>query len=368
MRKWNMMLLALLLVTMPAAGMAQAADLTQAADLVQELPELFAGVYEGISEGLNRGAQLAKNAAEQELTLSVRTDNERIEEGGTAMLEVTAGNPLPYETSVRFTLALPERIGMEGDMVWDAVLPAAQLNEETGEMEPSWTVAAREITLLEGGESAASEIGCEMAMGTRFYRASTPLQLCVPAVSVNAHTDGTQSGRLNPGDEFAYRLAVTNTGDAPKDMELEMTLPDAVMISGELPEGFVQEGQTIRGMIHAAASQAGSPFEAEIIFPAKITDDALEGDEDAQRLIAPVLRLDEEQVAAPRVQICGAKISARLMTECEMLETGRETTLSVVVVNSGLAEADVKLSCVLPDGLTLAQETEREEDEAEVVP
>ena len=84
--------------------------------------------------------------------------------------------------------------------------------EETGEMIPSETVIAREIALQPGGESMQAEIRCEMAMGTRFYRASTPIQLCVPVISVSAHADGTQDGRLNPGDAFAYRLAFENAG------------------------------------------------------------------------------------------------------------------------------------------------------------
>ena len=40
MKKWNMMMLAMALGCMPAAGMAQ------------ELPDLFAAVYEGVGEGL----------------------------------------------------------------------------------------------------------------------------------------------------------------------------------------------------------------------------------------------------------------------------------------------------------------------------
>ena len=38
------------------------------------------------------------------------------------------------------------------------------------------------------------------------------------------------------------------------------------------------------------------------------------------------------------------------------MEIGDETTLRILVVNSGLAEADVRLTCVLPEGLTLAEE------------
>jgi len=83
-------------------------------------------------------------------------------------------------------------------------------------------------------------------------------------------------------------------------------------------------------------------------------------------LLAGLMRADGERVAMPRIQVCGPKISARLMSECESLEMGEETVLSVVVVNSGLADADVELSCVLPQGLTLAQPeaTDGEADEA----
>ncbi|MBQ7885917.1 MAG: hypothetical protein IJ313_03385 [Clostridia bacterium] len=345
MRKWNMMLLALLLVTMPTAGLAQ------------DLPELFTEVYESIGEGLAAGVQQAQS----ELTLTLKTDSARLEEGKTVLLTVTAGNPLPSETAVSFALTLPEHVTADGETAWEAVLPAAMTDAETGETIPSETVITRQITLNAGGESAKAQIQCEMAMGTRFYKAQAPLQLCVPRVSVSAHADGTTDGRLNPGDAFAYRLAFVNSGDAPKDMAVELTLPETVELTGALEAGFVQDGQKLSGMVHVPAAQGETDARREIAFAAAIAGDALEGDADAQRLIAPVLSADGERVAAPRIQVCGPKISARLMAGSESLETGEETLLSVVVVNSGLAEADVKLSCVLPDGLTLAKEEEDEE-------
>lgn len=373
MRKWNMMLLAMLLAALPVGGLAQeeavqTGELVQAAGLIRELPELFSGVYEGISEGLNQGAQLAQSAMQQELTLSVQTDSASIDEGKTALVTVTAGNPLPCEANVRFTLKLPQLIGMQGETTWEAVLPAAQFNEETGELEASETVIAREITLLEGGQSAESMIECEMEMGTRFYRSSVPIRLCVPAVTVHAYADGTNEGRVNPGDEFAYCIEIINSGDASKDMALEMTLPEATKLCGSLPEGFVSDGQVISGVACAPAAQGEKPSRVELVFPAAAAENALSGDDDAQRLIAPVLKVNGERAAAARVQICGAKISARLLSEHDALETGEETTLSIVVVNSGLAEADVELNCVLPQGLTLADEEREDEKEKKIVP
>lgn len=350
MRKWNAMLLALLLVAAPAAGMAQ------------DLPQLFTEVYESIGEGLMQGAQ----AAESELTLSLETGDARLEEGKTIQLTVTAGNPLPYEAAVSFSLALPEHVTADGETTWETVLPPAGTDDETGAATPSQTVIVRQITLQPGGESAQGEICCEMAMGTRFYRALAPVQLCVPQVSVQAHADGTENGRLNPGDSFAYRMAFANAGDAPKDIAVELTLPDIAQTAGELPEGFVQEGEKLVGLVHAPAAQGETAANVELVFPAVIAGDALEGDADAQRLIAPVISVDGAAVAAPRIQVCGPRISARLMTDRDSLETGEETTLSVVVVNSGLAAADVQLSCVLPEGLTLAED--EQEEEKRVVP
>lgn len=349
MRKWNTLLLALLFAAAPAAGMAQ------------DLPQLFTEVYESIGEGLAQGVQ----AANGELTLSLETDDARLEEEAAMLLTIRAGNPLPYEAAVSFSLALPQHVTADGETMWEAVLPAAQTDAETGETIPSETVVVRKITLQPGGESTQAEIRCEMAMGTRFYRALAPLKLCVPKVSMQVHADGTESGRLNPGDAFAYRMAFANDGDAPKELAVEMTLPETVQAAGELPDGFAQEGEKLTGLVHVPAAQ-GETANVEIVFPAVIAGDALEGDEDAQRLIAPAILVDGESVAAPRVQVCGPRISARLMTDSESLETGEETTLSVVVVNSGLAEADVQLSCVLPEGLTLADE--EQEEEKRVVP
>lgn len=365
MRKWNMMLLALLLVIMPTAGLAQAEDPAQteaaepAASLDQGLEELFTEVYESIGEGLHMGAQQAQMAAQSDLTLRIETESARLEEGKTVLLEITAGNPLPAPTAVSFTLALPEHVVANGETAWEAVLPAAVIDGETGEMIPSETVITREITLEAGGESTQAQIQCEMAMGSRFYRVIAPLQLCVPQVEMSVLADGTTAGRLNPGDNFAYRLVFTNTGDAPKDMAVEMTLPETAT-AGELPEGFARAGDKLCGVVHVPAAQ-DTAARREIVFPATVNENALEGDNDAQRLIAPVVSANGENVAAPRTMVCGPKISARLMAGSESLETGEQTLLSVVVVNSGLAEADVQLSCVLPEGLTLADEEEENE-------
>ena len=95
---------------------------------------------------------------------------------------------------------------------------------------------------------------------------------------------------------------------------------------------------------------------AALEFPVTIAQDALEGDTDATRLLAATLRVDGERIAVPRVQLCAPRISARLIPESTSLEIGEETTLRILVVNSGLAEADVRLTCVLPEGLTLAEE------------
>ena len=351
-----MMLLALLLVTMPAAGLAQTAG------LAQDLPQLFTEVYESIGEGLAAGVQAVK---ENELTLDLKASDDRLEEGKTIQLEITAGNPLPYETAVRFALALPQYVTADGQTQWEAVLPAAAADDQTGEVIPSVTTVTRAITLQPGAQSSQAQLLCEMSMGTRFYRAEEPLQLCVPQVSVSAHADGTQEGRLNPGDEFAWRIAFANAGDAPKEMMLEMTLPEATEVSGELPAGFAAEEGRLSGAVQIPAAQGETAAHVEVVFPAAIAGDALAGDKDAQRLIAPVISLDGERVAAPRIQVCGPKIHARLLSDHETLETGEEATLSVVVVNSGLADADVKLSCVLPQGLTLAGD---EEEEKKLVP
>ena len=353
MRKWNMMVLALLLAAVPAAGMAQ------------DMPQFFGAVYESIGEGLAVGAKMAQHAQENELTLTLDADSARLEEGGAVTLTITAGNPLAHDAAVSFALTLPQHVQADGELTWNAVLPAAQADVQTGELTPSQTVFTRKIVLTPDAERAQSEIQCEMAMGTRFYRAKAPIQLCVSSIAASAYADGTRDGRLSPGDAFSYRVELVNSGDAPKDVTLEMTMPQSVTLADELEPGFEQADHKISGMMHVPAAQGDVPASVEIAFPATISGDALEGDEDAQCLIAPVISLDGENVAAPRIQVCGPKISARLLMQDESLETGEETMLSVVVVNSGLAEADVQLSCVLPQGLTLC---DQEDEDKKLIP
>lgn len=350
MKKRNMLLLALLLALAPAAGSAQ------------DLPELFGDVYESIGEGLAQGAGLAADSLGEELTLSLTTDSARVEEGKTVVLTVTAGNPLAREVSVGVTLELPERLRASEETAWEATLAPAQLNEETGELTPSVTTFTRELTLLPGGGSEQAVIGSELEMGTRFYRAQTPLALCVPDVSVSAGVDGADNHRMQPGDAFAYRIEIANAGDAPKDVTVEMVLPQDVTLTAQLPEGFAQAGSVIRGQVHAQAAEGETASSAVITLPAVIAQNALEGDEDAHRLIAGTLRVDGERVPLERIEVCDAKINARLLADTERLEAGEETTLSVVVVNSGLAAADVRLSCMLPEGLSLAVAEEEQEE------
>lgn len=353
MRKWNMMLLALALVCLPAAGSAQ------------ELPDLFTAVYEGVGEGLAQAAETI--GMQEELTLALNAEGGRVEEGKTMRVIVAAGNPLDREAAVSFKLIAPDRLSSAPDAAWEAVLPPAETDPETGEMKPSVTTFARELTLLPGGESEAAAISVEMNMGTRFYRAQQNIQLCVPDVTVEAALEGAQDGRVLAGDIVVYQICVKNSGDAPQDMELVLTLPEDVALE-QTPAGFALSGRALRGNVLAEAAAQGQPFEQMIRVPVRVADTALDGDADAIRLMSGVLRANGKNVAVPRVLVCGPKISAKLSADKLSLEAGEETTLRVALANSGLAAADVKVSCTLPEGLALTKESrtraERKDEEA----
>ena len=119
MKKWNMMLLILAMLALPATGMAQ------------DLPDFLSAVYTGAKEGLEQGAMQAMAAMDQELTLEVIPESARIEEGQTILLTVKAGNPRPQEETVTVTLSLPKRLNIAPDAAWEAVLPAAQIDPQT---------------------------------------------------------------------------------------------------------------------------------------------------------------------------------------------------------------------------------------------
>ena len=91
--------------------------------------------------------------------------------------------------------------------------------------------------------------------------------------------------------------------------------------------------------------------------PVRVADTALDGDADAIRLLSGVLHANGKNVAVPRMLVCGPKISAKLSADKLSLDAGEETTLRVALANSGLAAADVKVSCTLPEGLALTKET-----------
>ncbi len=338
MKKRNILPLALALALAPAAGSAQ------------DLPELFTGVYQSIGEGLAQGAALAQGSMAEELTLTLETDGARVEEGRTVGLTVTAGNPMAAPVDVTITLDLPERLRASGETTFTATLPAAQLDEESGKLLPSTTAFTRSLALAPGGGSETVELTSEMSMGTRFYRASAPLALCVPDIEVTAFADGAQ--RLQPGDAFAYRIEVKNSGDAPKDVALEMTLPKGVTIA-QLPDGLAQEAGKVRGVVHAAPAGAQATC-VSLSLPMTVDEDALAGDADAYRLMAGLLRADGERVALPRLEVCDALIHAQMTAATNRLAVGEETTLCVTLVNGGLVPADVRLSCMLPQGLSLS--------------
>ena len=354
MKTKSMLAMAALCLALPAAASAQG------------LPDFLAAVSEGVEEGMELGAARLADSAQEDLTLTLGADSGRIEAGQTVTLTVTAENLRETETPVAFTLALPQRLACGEETAWEAVLPPAERTED-GAIVPSVTAFTRTLTLAPGGASEAAAITCEMSMGTRFYRAQTALDLCVADVSVSASLEGGEDGRLQPGDAFAWRLEVCNTGMAAEAVELALILPDGVTPAGELPEGFTREGQRITGTVTAEqADEVGAAASVAVIsLPMQVEADALEGDGDALRLMAGSLYAGGERVPLPRIQVCGPKISAQLLAEAKEMETGDTALLRLMVMNEGLAPAQVKLSCALPEGLELAGGEKEADDEDE---
>ena len=354
MKKWCLMVLAALCLLIPTVGSAQG------------LPDFLQAVQTGLSEGLSAGSA----AMEKDLTLSVTASDARVEAGRDVTLTIRAENPRPAETRVALTLSLPERLAAQANeaLAWEAVLPAAEM-DETGALVPSVTTFTRTLTLMPGGESAQGTVTAEMSVGSRFYRQSLPIALCVADISAKTSVTGAENGRLTAGKTMAYAVEIANAGTAEKTVPVELILPADVTLSGDLPEGFTRSQRQIRGEVKAAAAAGDEPFTTTLVFPMTVNEDALDGDEDAMRLLTGTLRVDGKRVAVPRIQLCGARISARLLPQAESLETGEEMALNVVVVNAGLAAADVRVSCVLPEGISLVTEEPKEsgaeEDESE---
>ena len=123
-------------------------------------------------------------------------------------------------------------------------------------------------------------------------------------------------------------------------------------------------GRRLSGLVRAEAAQADETGAAvslaAVELPMMVNEDALEGDEDAMRLMAGALSADGARVPLPRIQVCGPKISAQLIADTDTLEPGEETTLRVMVMNEGLAGAQVQLTCALPTGLeTTGEDAEK---------
>lgn len=358
MKKICLIVLAAVCLLLPAAGMAQG------------LPDFIQAVQTGLSEGLAVGAAQTAAAMDKDLTLEISAQESRVEEGQTVVVTVTAQNPRPIDAEVSLTLALPERLALDAGQqsAWEATLPAAQM-DENGTLQPSTTTFTRNLTLMPGGKSEQTMLSVEMNVGTRFYRAKMPMQLCVADVSAIAAVQGGKAGRANIGDTLVYALEIRNAGAADKNVPVDLVLPMGVELVSELPEGFTQSERRVTGEVCARAAQNGEPTSMTLTWVVKAADNALDGDADAMRLLTGTLRVDGKRVAVPRIQLCSARISARLLPQAESLEAGEEMALNVVVVNAGLAAADVRVSCVLPEGISLVTEEQKEsgaeEDEAE---
>ena len=274
MKKWCLMVAAMLCLMIPTVGSAQG------------LPDFLQAVQSGLSEGLSAGSA----AMEKDLALSMTLSDSRVEEGRDVTLTIRAENPRPAETGVSLTLNLPERLAAQtGDeLTWNAVLPAAQV-DETGAFVPSVTTFTRVLTLMPGGESAQGTVTAEMNVGSRFYRESLPIALCVADISTRASVSGAQNGRATVGETLTYTVEIANAGMAEKNVPVELILPADAALEGELPEGFAQVQRQIRGEVGVPA--AGSePSVVTLTFPMTIREDALAEDEDASPAVGRAAR------------------------------------------------------------------------------
>ena len=270
MKKWCLMVLAALCLLIPTVGSAQG------------LPDFLQAVQTGLSEGLSAGSA----AMEKDLTLSVTASDARVEAGRDVTLTIRAENPRPAETRVALTLSLPERLAAQANeaLAWEAALPAAEM-DEMGALVPSVTTFTRTLTLMPGGESAQGTVTAEMSVGSRFYRQSLPIALCVADISAKTSVTGAENGRLTAGKTMAYAVEIANAGTAEKTVPVELILPADVTLSGDLPEGFTRSQRQIRGEVKAAAAAGDEPFTTTLVFPMTVNEDALDGDEDAMRLL-----------------------------------------------------------------------------------
>ena len=285
MKKWCLMVLAALCLLIPTVGSAQG------------LPDFLQAVQTGLSEGLSAGSA----AMEKDLTLSVTASDARVEAGRDVTLTIRAENPRPAETRVALTLSLPERLAAQANeaLAWEAALPAAEM-DETGALVPSVTTFTRTLTLMPGGESAQGTVTAEMNVGSRFYRQSLPIALCVADISAKTSVTGAENGRLTAGKTMTYAVEIANAGTAEKTVPVELILPADVTLSGDLPEGFTRSQRQIRGEVKAAAAAGDEPFTTTLVFPMTVNEDALDGDEDAMRLLTGALRVDGKRVALRR--------------------------------------------------------------------
>ena len=254
----------------------------------QGLPDFLQAVQTGLSEGLSAGSA----AMEKDLTLSVTASDARVEAGRDVTLTIRAENPRPAETSVALTLSLPERLAAQANeaLAWEAALPAAEM-DETGALVPSVTTFTRTLTLMPGGESAGHGDGGDER---RFAVLSPePADRAVRGGYFGQNErDGRGKRAADGRKDDGLRGGDRQRRHGGKNVPVELILPADVTLSGDLPEGFTRSQRQIRGEVKASAAAGDEPFTTTLVFPMTVNEDALDGDEDAMRLLTGALRVD----------------------------------------------------------------------------
>lgn len=358
MKKWICMIVGALLAL--SLSLPAAAEETG-------LPGFAAAIAEGAKQGFALGAQTATAGMDGEFSIALSTDMPRIEEEQTVRLCVALSNPRAQETPVQVTLTLPEALVSSEEMTLEVLLPAAQTDEETGALMPSETVISRMLTLKPGSRSEEAQITAELSVGTRFYRASAPLAICVPDIAVHAAAEGMdENGRVQPGDPFSYTVTIENAGAAGKQLPITLSLPRGAKCM-QLPEGFAEKNGVVSGSMAVGEAQDGENWQETLTFGMQANEDAL-GAEQTRLMLTGTLTADARPVALPRLEVCCANVNASLSSDKDSLAVGEEMELSLIVTNTGLVPADVLLTCRLPQGLTLLSSRDADEEDDEEAP
>lgn len=358
-RKWLALMCLMLLV--PAQGQAV------------EARNLFADVTDTLAVRMNEWFAAAMEQNMQDLKITLQADQTAASAGEAVEMQVEIINPRMHACTVDFQLTLShaEYFTLSGGKTEETLfLPAARMDAE-GTIVPGCVQRTYRAQILPvaGNEEGWMKVTAAASMqeGSRWYQSACNLTLCAPQISAVLKASNAQPA---PQEQFYYEITLTNSGGAAGTAEVTLSLPegttytpreaatpDEAAVLAQEGGALVVEGKLVSGSVSVPAATYDAqgkliaPAQTVLRVPVTVDAQALEDVPAAERVIVCGATLNGEALQEERVTVRGPIIDCTLTPSLRDMEMGGMLHYTCVVENRGYAQADVRVTVKIPDGL-----------------